>query len=354
MNTIGKKRKKTIPKIPRATRSKVLALEYLIYKGITDLPINLDAFDYVFANYEWIIYTYDEAKEIMGIEDPLNIKRRNALARTLHPRGSNVFVTVFRKDYLFPRRNYYTLAHELGHIILGHFFEFEKTSLLRGGLLDKEYKVLEREAEIFAAEFLMPMPVLRKLQINSYRDIVNICKVTYTSAKIRMEELQKFKLTVRTIIPYLQVQKQFHDFIYKRYCSNCGYYCISNKFIYCSICGQKLQWGEGTMIYDDGYELDENGKAIKCPVCDNEEVGESIEEEYCIICGTYLINECTNVNCKKVAPGNARYCPYCGNITTFFANKLLLPWGEAKKILEEQQISEEEAAITIDEDEVPF
>ncbi|HEY8390664.1 MAG TPA: ImmA/IrrE family metallo-endopeptidase, partial [Clostridia bacterium] len=274
LNTIGK-RKKIIPKKPRKERSKILALEYLIYKNINYLPINLEAFDYVFENYEWLVYKYEDAKLIMQVEDPFNIKKRNALARTLHERGSNVFVTVFIEDKQFPKRNYYTLAHELGHIVLGHFFEFEKTSLLRSGLLDEEYAVLEREAEIFAAELLMPMPVLKGLKIKSYEDIVNVCKVTKTSAQIRMEEFQKFRLTNRMFIPYIEVKKQFHDFIYKRYCPNCRYYCISNKFVYCPICGQKLQWGDGTMKYNDGYELDEKGKVLKCPICGNEEVGES-------------------------------------------------------------------------------
>lgn len=359
MNTTDK-RKEKIPPRARIERSKVLALKYLIYKNVTCLPIDLTKFNDVFEDYEWIIYTYEEAQSIMQVDDPFNIKKRNALARTLHERGSNVFVTVFVEDGLFPRRNYYTLAHELGHIVLGHFFEFEKTSLLRSGLLDKEYAVLEREAEIFAAEFLMPMPVLQELPIKSYDDIVDICKVTNTSAKIRIDEMQKFRLTRNMIFPYIQVQRQFVDFIHRRHCSNCRYYCISKQFFYCPICGQKLQFGEWkgeTMKYNDGYNLDENGKVFECPICGNEEVGKTEFEEFCIICGTYLINKCTSLACGEIVPGNARYCPYCGAETTFFRDKLLLPWEEAqKKILEEQQIFEEgfqEVAAT-DEDELPF
>lgn len=299
-------------------------------------------------DYEWIIFTYEEAQVIMQKDDPFNIRRRNALARTLHERGTKVFVTVFAEDKLFPRRNYYTLAHELGHIVLGHFFEFEKTSLLRSGLLDKEYSVLEREAEIFAAELLMPMPVLKGLNIKSYEDIVNICRVTKTSAKIRMEEYQKFRFTNRIITPYIEVRRQFYDFIHKRYCPQCGYCCISDEFTYCIICGQKLKWGDGTMIYSDGYELDENGRALQCPVCENNQIGENEEEQYCIICGTYLVNKCTRedeydafgnfirAGCGRIAPGNARFCPYCGAPTTFYENNLLLPWDEAKKKIEEQ------------------
>lgn len=308
----------------------------------------------VFENYEWIIMSYDEAKECLKENDPLNIKKRKALARTLHPRDSNIFLTVYREDKRFPKRNYYTIAHELGHIVLGHFFEFENTALYRGGLTKNEYAVLEREAEIFAAELLMPMPILKELKLNSYNEIVRVCGVTKTSAKIRAIEIEKFKLTNRIIIPYIEVKKIFHDFLYKKYCLNCGYGVISKEYTYCPICGQELQWGDGSMKYNDGYKLDENGRAVICPVCGNKEIGEDPDEQYCIICGTYLVNKCTHdydeINnftgeiikpaCGKIAPGNARFCPYCGSPTTFNKNNLLKPWQIAKEEIEEKEIKE--------------
>lgn len=355
--------------MPRTTRSILFALEYIVYKNICSLPINLDKIGYVFGDYEWIVMPYEEAKQCLKVDDPLNIKKRKALARTLYQRGSNVFLTVYIEDKIFPRRDYYTIAHELGHIVLGHFFEFENTSLCRGGLTRKEYAVLEREAEIFAAELIMPMPVLKGLKIKSYDEIVKVCNVTKSSATIRMGEIKKFKLTSSMIVPYISAKILFHDFIYKKSCLRCGYEFVSETAKYCPICGQKLQWGEGTMIYNDGYELDENGRALKCPVCGNTEIGQDENEQYCIICGTYLVNKCTHDYneynnfsgelikpvCGRIVPGNARYCPYCGSETTFYKNKLLMPWKDAQKLIEaeeEMQALEDEAAPTIDDTEI--
>lgn len=85
------------------------------------------------------------------------------------------------------------------------------------------------------------------------------------------------------------------------------------------------------MKYPTKIRLDQNSKAIRCPVCDNEEI--SPNGNYCPICGTYLINECTNYDneygegCGRLAAENARYCIYCGASTTFQRNKILKPWN---------------------------
>ena len=66
------------------------------------------------------------------------------------------------------------------------------------------------------------------------------------------------------------------------------------------------------MIYE-GIEQTEYRRPVKCPNCGNEEISDNAN--YCMICGEYIINDCTFSNCGMVGemlPGNARYCPYCG------------------------------------------
>jgi Zn-dependent peptidase ImmA (M78 family) len=48
-------------------------------------------------------------------------------------------------------RDKFTLAHELGHIVIGHHLCY-KTDLLT----DREYAILDREANAFAASLMMP------------------------------------------------------------------------------------------------------------------------------------------------------------------------------------------------------
>ena len=81
------------------------------------------------------------------------------------------------------------------------------------------------------------------------------------------------------------------------------------------------------MKYTTKIVLDQNSKAVRCPVCDNEEI--SPNGNYCHICGTYLVNQCTKYDrCGQLAAANARYCICCGAPTTFFQNNLLKAWNQ--------------------------
>lgn len=87
------------------------------------------------------------------------------------------------------------------------------------------------------------------------------------------------------------------------------------------------------MIYKS-IKVNENGKALVCPHCDNEELAQG---EYCIICGNNIINKCSDTpdsqipgvlikHCNTILPGNARFCPKCGNESTFYQRGWLRDW----------------------------
>lgn len=263
----------------------------------------------------------------------------------------------------------FSLMHEIGHIYLRHLEEFNKTILSRGGLTKQEYKALESEADTFAAEVLAPYEVMLALEWSNYKIIQKMCGLSVQAAQIRASQIFNLRLNGALWDYDSPIIKYFYNFIFKRYCTSCSYYFVSNSAKYCPICGNKLKWGEGTMIYDDGYILDENGKAKICPRCENEEPELG---DYCSICGAYLINECTDVigidfngnefiekqGCHSIASGNARYCTICGNPTTFYRAGFLLPWEEAKEMIELSDgfdtTASEEAAAAEDDNEVPF
>jgi Zn-dependent peptidase ImmA (M78 family) len=56
-----------------------------------------------------------------------------------------------------PYRLRFTYAHELAHIILKHFVEFDVLNLTPA-----EIRILDREADIFASELLMPEEWMRQ------------------------------------------------------------------------------------------------------------------------------------------------------------------------------------------------
>ncbi len=98
-------------------------------------------------------------------------------------------------------------------------------------------------------------------------------------------------------------------------------------------------------MHYDGFALDENNRAIICPRCGNEELPD--KGRFCPICGVYLINRCTSTDsCGALAAGDARYCIFCGNETTFFQDKLLSSWDEPE--------AEPGVEVWLDDDGVPF
>lgn len=323
MNT-QKIRKNNIPKVPRLERAKKIAIEYLNYADIRSLPINFFTLP-IPDMHKWIIIEYEEAKKIMNIFDPLNIVAKKADARTLLKRGNENYVTVYKKSQT-PERDYYTLAHELGHIVLCHLTDFKQTALSRGGLDAEQYSVLEHEADLFAAELLMPYPVLRNIHPNTPADICKICKTSKFSSARRFSDLKGYYLPNYLKKSCTMVAENFSDFINKRYCVNCNSGFISHGGDYCSICGNKTKkWGDVKVIYNS-IKLNEKGKAKVCPICKNENT--NLRGEYCQICGINLVNKCTK--CNTPLTGDARFCEFCGAKSTYLENGLLQDYKSYK------------------------
>ncbi len=234
----------------------------------------------------------------------------------------------------------WNIAHELGHILLEHHKKYKKTRIFRNQLSDEEYNKLEAEANYFAAYILFPHSVVVKFKkrMNSF-EISALFKISNKASQIRIEEYNKW-IHNRSFKEeyYTLVYKLFEPILYRKYCPICNYKFVSKTAKFCPICGNNnLKWknGDDFMKYDDGYDVDDSGKAKKCPRCNNEEIHYG---EYCIICGAYLINKCTGFHdingniineCNTIAKGNARYCYKCGEKTTFLENGYLKEWDKS-------------------------
>lgn len=113
------------------------------------------------------------------------------------------------QDKLNPPTQRYTLAHELGHIFLGH------------PLIDGKYgrtfasSPEEYQAERFAIDILAPACVLWGLNLHSAEDIAKVCNISMTSATKRarrMEELYRRNMFLSHPLER-QVYQQFKKFI---------------------------------------------------------------------------------------------------------------------------------------------
>ena len=226
----------------------------------------------------------------------------------------------------------WNIAHELGHISLSHLKLNKNTRIYRSSLSETEYNYLEAEADYFAQLILVPHAVLSGFRINSPNNIRYMCKISDPASKRRYYEYIEWKSHISSKDEYdRMIFYYFFDFIYKRKCTKCGASLIQRYGKYCPICGSKnsLQWGDGKMIYKR-LETYDNGKLKECPICQNEET--NIEGDFCQICGTSLVNHCSNEDClnSDPLPSNARYCPLCGTRSTFYRANILLDWNAPK------------------------
>ncbi len=114
-------------------------------------------------------------------------------------------------DTLLLGRKRFTVAHELGHIFLGHPFSMgfhARTVFVNTSLT-------ETEANIFASRFLSPACVLWGLDIHSASDISKICQISMESARIRAKRMEELYRRNRFLEKPLErkVFKQFETFI---------------------------------------------------------------------------------------------------------------------------------------------
>lgn len=96
-----------------------------------------------------------------------------------------------------PGRMRWSLAHELGHIVLGHYTTYIPDTLAEERLTEKERKILDREVDIFVREFLMPKAWVRRAAGGAvqFRDIDRLAEefgVSWEAMMIRLDELGLF------------------------------------------------------------------------------------------------------------------------------------------------------------------
>lgn len=77
-------------------------------------------------------------------------------------------------------RKRFTLAHEIGHIILKHFEQFDVYSLS-----DEEKDILDIEANVFAGELLMPYLQIKTMYCG-VKSMVKLFNVTEDAMKTRL------------------------------------------------------------------------------------------------------------------------------------------------------------------------
>lgn len=104
----------------------------------------------------------------------------------------------------------FTIAHELGHIFLGHLLV--KKEKFRTFITNDDTEI---EANVFARDLLAPACVLHELGITAAEDISTVCNISLESATYRAERMKELeKRNAWYIHPLeIKVKKQFEEFI---------------------------------------------------------------------------------------------------------------------------------------------
>lgn len=135
------------------------------------------------------------------------LKDNNNSGMTIYK--NKIFYIIY-KDNEPSQRCRFTIAHELGHIFLGHLFV--NTPQYRTFAIRDDN---ESAANVFARDLLAPACVLHELQAYSPYDIAKLCNMSLEASNYRAKRIKELEDRNAWYFHPLekQVYKQFENFI---------------------------------------------------------------------------------------------------------------------------------------------
>lgn len=322
-----------IPDKPRYAYACQKSAEFLLDSGTSSLPINILN---TAKKHKWAITTYSQ----LAAEHNITVDEVCGAFQSYDGYtvcSSGAYCIAFNDSRRFisnKKRVYFTLLHEFGHIYLHHFADFDQTLLNRSGLSRAEYQVLEEEANCFARNVAAPPVLVHKLREYDLNHLSALFNISFTAAKTRLYTLNqdaKYVLPEQTA----DLAERFDQFLNGMECERCGRYFVHANSSYCVFCGSShIKHNRGIKGLPAGVRLNADKQAVKCVICGNAQITSA--DTHCSFCGTPLYNNCAATYCDmngtqllqlpccfEHLDGYMRYCPHCGNETTFLQEHLL-------------------------------
>lgn len=137
---------------------RILAWDFAVRCGFCRLPVRLEDLLGVARFQGWDVFSYHEGEQALAALH-LTEYAQELSAFTIIDQANCV---IFYRDELDYSDKLFTIAHEMGHIVLGHTY-YGKLGKRNGRSVD----VQEQEADIFAYELLAPSCVVRQCRVTS-------------------------------------------------------------------------------------------------------------------------------------------------------------------------------------------
>ena len=182
--------------------SRDAAWQMLIKNKVTSLPVSV----YKICEAEGIrLLTYREGLPLI-----------EGLKLQGHMIGNDAFSfnrAIFYDDSKPPARQRFSIAHEIGHIVLHE----SDGATVHNREMSPSDDPKEAEANIFASRLLAPICVLHFIGVGSPEEIAELCNISITAARYRFERLCLLRQRNKFLISPLErkVFKRFKAYIKK-------------------------------------------------------------------------------------------------------------------------------------------
>lgn len=189
-------------------RARDLSWRVLIDLNATELPIKTSA---ICAKYGVVLRSYKSGKPLIEL---LGLTQQCEISDGFAVRSGSRYLVFYNGEQI-PGRIRFTIAHELGHILLGHLQPEGYTVQNREP--DPADTPEEHAANVFASRLLAPACVLHGLGAVTPEQIAEVCDISLTAARFRarrmgiLEQRGTFGLSPME----RQVYQQFADYIAK-------------------------------------------------------------------------------------------------------------------------------------------
>lgn len=184
---------------PKLTKNKYynishLSREFLLKNNVNTLPVNLNN---LIKNNGWKTIPYSKLKSLNFDKYTILMTNNSGFSEL---RRNNTYY-IYYDDTIDVTIQRFTVAHEIGHILLNHFTDYNNNR--------------EQEANMIATRILMPMCILYECKVKDPYEIQKICNVSIISATYRFNRLQMLikRKKFYTDKNELLVKKQFKNFI---------------------------------------------------------------------------------------------------------------------------------------------